>query len=102
MASVNVYDMEAIKSKMVSPAKKANSGSNNNANSKEEYITFIIDQEPGFEEVADSEGWNHIYDCKHYPNDIMKYWGGLETPPSSGMTSIILLILLTSPSCMNC
>jgi len=82
MASVNVSDMEAIKSKMVSPAAKSNSRSNNNNNpeEEEEEITFISDQGAGFKEVAESEGWNHIYDRKHFANEIMKYWGGLEDP----------------------
>ena len=56
-----------------------------------EKVTFMSDQGSAFKEVAELEGWNHIYDRNHFLNEIPKHWGGLANPAQ--FRSEVFLIL---------
>ena len=53
--------------------------------------TVLSDQGAAFKDVAELEGWNHIYDQKHFLNEIQKHWGGLAN--AAEFRSEVFLIL---------
>jgi hypothetical protein len=41
---------------------------------------FMTDEGPSFPLVAESAGWNHLLDRKHFTQQIMSSWAGLQDP----------------------